>query len=76
MCTVCIEREMAKPKFALFNYVFSSNAADLITVESVRENLLNAGVEISTATIEDSFGKWRRMGMLHKEGDGFRLGSY
>ena len=76
MCTVCIERKSAKPRFALFNYVFSSDVADLITPDSVKTGLNAAGVDISLAAIEESFGKWRQLGLLHKDGDGFRLGSY
>lgn len=76
MCTVCMERNLAKPQFALFNYVFSSDADKDITVESVKKSLDDMGVNISYKQIEDSFGKWRRTGMLHKVENGFRLGPY
>ncbi len=76
MCTVSMERKSVNPQFALFNYVFSLNADMLITVASIKRTLSNMGVDISDEVIEESFGKWRRTGMLHKEGDGYKLGSY
>ena len=76
MCTVTMSQHAVKPQFALFNVVFSSDANKSLTVSSVRDSLQRMGVEISSQEIERSFSKWRRSGMLHKEGDGFKLGSY
>lgn len=76
MCTVTMNQNAAKPQFALFNVVFSSDANKSLTVSSVRDTLQRMGIEITNQEIERSFSKWRRSGMLHKEGEGFKLGSY
>lgn len=76
MCTVTMNHQAAKPQFALFNVVFSSDANKSLTVSSVRESLKNMGIDITAPEIERSFSKWRRAGMLHKEGEVFKLGSY
>lgn len=76
MCTVTMSQSAAKPHFALFNVVFSSDANKSLTVSSVRDTLQRMGIEISNQEIERSFSKWRRSGMLHKDGEGFKLGSY
>ena len=76
MCTLTMDKRSVNPKFALFNVVFSSDSNELLTVSSIRNSLCKIGIEMSERYIEESITKWRRIGMLHKEGNGFKLGSY
>lgn len=76
MCTLTMDKSEADPKFALFNVVFSSDSDELLTVSSIHDALRKIGIEMSERDIEESVAKWRRIGMLHKEGNGFKLGSY
>lgn len=76
MSTVTLNKDNVNPQFALFNIVFSSDSNELLTIHSVRNTLQKLGVEISNQEIEASFSKWRRRGMLHKQGEGFKIGSH
>ena len=76
MCTLTMDKSEVDPKFALFNVVFSSGSNELLTVSSIQDALRKIGIELSEQDIKESVAKWRRIGMLHKEGNGFKLGSY
>ena len=76
MCTLTMDKSEVEPKFALFNVLFSSDSNDLLTVPSIQDALRKIGIELSEQDIEESVAKWRRIGMLHKDGNGFKLGAY
>lgn len=64
MCTLTMDKSEVDPKFALFNVVFSSDSNELLTVPSIQDALRKIGIELPEQDIEESFAKWRRIGML------------